>query len=130
MLEYEVFASDSSPGFDAVDTVGNPPALRLRGFASWHSGGWTASAFLNHTGAYTDDISSPQRKADAWTTLDLHAAYVFSSEGSWLDATEFALNATNVLDEPPPFVNSLNGYDAVNADLMGRVISAQVTKSW
>jgi iron complex outermembrane receptor protein len=130
LLEYEVFATDRSPGFDVVDTVGNPPALRLRGFVSWRSGGWSASAFINHTGAYADDISDPQRKIDAWTTLDLHAAYVISSEGSWLDGTEFALNATNVLDDPPPFVNSLSGYDTVNADLIGRVISAQVTKSW
>ena len=130
LLEYERFATDQSPGFDVVDTVGNPPALRLRGSVSWRLQGWSANAFVNYMGAYTDDLSVPHRRVGSWTTADLRFAYRSRDDASWLSGTEVALSATNVLDEPPPFVNSQHGYDFVNADLMGRVISAQLSKAW
>lgn len=129
LLRYERFASEQSPGFDLVDTVNNPPALRLRGSASWRRGGWRAGAFVNYTNDYADDVSVPDRRIDSWTTIDVRLAYQ-TGDRSWLSDTEFALSATNVFDEAPPFVNTLNGYDVVNADLTGRVITAQFSKAW
>jgi hypothetical protein len=43
---------------------------------------------------------------------------------------ELALNAMNVFNHTPPFVNQDSGYDVPNADPFGRVISISAQKNW
>ena len=43
---------------------------------------------------------------------------------------EFALNAVNVFNQSPPFVDSMYGYDVVNSQPLGRVLSLSVRKKW
>ncbi len=40
------------------------------------------------------------------------------------------MNAVNVLNHAPPFVDDLYGYDVYNVQALGRVVSADVTKRW
>jgi len=43
---------------------------------------------------------------------------------------EFTLNAVNVFNHDPPFVDSEWGYDVYNVQALGRVVSLDVKKRW
>jgi outer membrane receptor protein involved in Fe transport len=51
----------------------------------------------------------------------------------WLGNTQFALNAQNLFNVNPPFLNNNAvgiGYDQENADLYGRMVSFEIRKRW
>jgi outer membrane receptor protein involved in Fe transport len=128
--------SPTAPVFDFVDTVGNPPSLRLVGNLSWSLRGWTVQSTVNYTGAYRDPGSVPVRKVDSWTTVDVNIGYRVDGGSGWLANTQFNLGIINVCDQRPPFVNQFDltsgtfGYDPANASLLGRQVSLLVVKRW
>ena len=119
-----------------VDTVGNPPSLRLVGSLAWSRRAWTAQTTVNYTGAYQDPGWMPVRRVDSWTTVDLNIGYRVEGGSGWLANSQANLGVTNVFDQRPPFVNQLDltsgqlGYDPANATLLGRAISLQVVRRW
>ena len=51
----------------------------------------------------------------------------------WLQGTRIELNARNVFNVDPPFLNNQIvgiGYDQENANPYGRVLSLELRKSW
>jgi outer membrane receptor protein involved in Fe transport len=126
----------TAPVFDLVDTVGNPPSLRLVWNLSWSLRGWTVQSTVNYTGAYRDPGSVPVRKVDSGTTVDVNIGYRVDGGSGWLAHTQFNLGINNALDQRPPFVNQFDltsgtlGYDPANASLLGRQVSLQVVKRW
>ena len=126
----------TAPVFDLVDTVGNPPSLRLVGNLSWSLRGWTVQSTVNYTGAYRDPGSDPVRRVDSWTTVDVNIGYRVAGGSGWLANTQFNLGINNALDQRPPFVNQFDltsgafGYDPANASLLGRHVSLLVVKRW
>ena len=128
----------AAPVIDLVDTVGNPPSLRLVGNLSWSLKGWTVQSTVNFTGAYRDPDpgSVPVRRVDSWTTVDVNIGYRVDGGSGWLANTQSSLGIINVFDRRPPFVNQFDltsgilGYDPANASLLGRQISLQVVKRW
>jgi hypothetical protein len=122
----------ASPLVDLSNTVGNP--LRFKGQASltWSSRAWEANGTLNYTNGYNDASFTPAHVVASWTTLDLGVSYKLSGD-LWGDGTRLLLNVTNVTDADPPFVNTISqgaGYDAFNANPLGRVIAVQAIRSW
>lgn len=130
---------------DTADTIYNPPSWRARAFVSWQLQGWSANMFVNHVDAYVDNrVTTPpaQSRIDSLTTLDARLAYDFSNRfnSGFLNGFSVALSAQNLLDEDPPRVNvPLSpdggipfdlGFDPVNADPLGRLITLEFTKSW
>jgi iron complex outermembrane recepter protein len=128
--------TSTAPVVGLVDTVGNPPSLRLVGNLSWSLRGWTVQATVNYTGAYRDPGSVPVRTVDSWTTVDVNIGYRADGGSGWLANTQANLGIINVFDQRPPFVNQLDltsgtfGYDPANATLLGRGVSLQVVKRW
>ncbi len=127
----------TAPVFDLVDTVGNPPSLRLIGNLAWSLRRWTVQSTVHYTGAYRDPDSVPARKVDSWTTVDFNIGYRINDRSGWLAKTQFSLGINNALDQPPPFVNQfvlpysgIFGYDPTNASLLGRQVSLQAVKRW
>jgi iron complex outermembrane recepter protein len=124
----------AAPVVDLVDTVGNPPSLRLVGNLSWSLEGWTVQTTVNYTGAYRDPGPAPARRVDSWATVDLNIGYRADGGSGWLANTQANLGMINVFDQRPPFVNRFDlpsgtfGYDAANATLLGRGVSLQVVK--
>lgn len=110
-----------------------PVDLRARGSVTWNLRSFGATVFVNYTDSYDDTVSSPARKIDSWTTVDLQFAFRLDvGDESLLSKTVFALNAQNLFDEDPPFVNDAAGigFDPDNANVRGRFVSLQVRKSW
>ena len=133
VLVFEQAAAAAAPASNILDTVGNPLALRLRGTLAWTPrgpgrAGPRLELAVNHTGAYRNPASTRVPRVGAWTTMDLQAGYT-TAEGP-LRGTQITLNAVNVLNHDPPFVDSQFGYDIYNAQALGRVVSLGITKSW
>jgi outer membrane receptor protein involved in Fe transport len=126
----------TAPVVDLVDTVGNPPSLRLVGNLSWSLNGWSVQSTVNYTGAYRDPGSAPARTVASWTTVDFNIGYRVNGGSAWLANTQSNLGIINVFDRRPPFVNEFDltsgtfGYDPANASLLGRQVSLQVVKRW
>lgn len=130
-LDWEQAVTTTAPQFDIADTVANPLALRLRGALSWTKGAIGTSAFVNYAGKYRDNLNLPNRDVDSWTTVDVQVAYRSRNSSSADRDWSVALTASNVFDKEPPFVNApFAGYDTANANLFGRMLSAQVSMKW
>src|SRR6185503_19559017 len=94
-----------------------------------HSG-FGARATLAYTGSYRDTESSSSRSVAAWMPLDLQVRYRNASDNRWFGAVELTLNAVNVFNKVPPFVDWQYGYDYANFMPYGRVISLHLQKNW
>lgn len=130
LFQFENKVTVSAPTFDAVNTVGNPVDLTIRGNASFSRGRFNGSLFVNYTDSYADTVSSFPRSVEAWTTVDLNMSYRLEAGEGWWNNTTIAINTRNLFDEDPPFVNQNFGYDSANADPVGRFISVSASKSW
>ena len=128
--------TSTAPVVDLVNTVGNPPSLRLVGNLSWSLRGWTVQSTVNYTGAYRDPGSVPVRTVDCWTTVDVNIGYRVDGGSGWLANTQSNFGIINVFGQWPPFVNQFDltsgifGYDPANASLLGRQVSLLVVKKW
>ena len=135
VFKFEQAVTNTSPALDIVDTINNPLALRLRGTAEWNRvapgmPGLGLTVAVNYTGGYKNPGSTLAPDVSAWTTLDARVSYRTREGGGWLSGLEFSINAVNVLNHDPPFVDDLTGYDAYNVQALGRVVSADVSKRW
>jgi iron complex outermembrane receptor protein len=133
LFSFETAESRNAPSLERVSTQNNPIDLRLNGAAEWKRGAFTADAHVNYYDGYADTASSPQRNVQSWTTVDLRLAYTIGTTTSgWLSGTTFALNAENMFDRDPPFLNNAVGvgYDQENAELTGRILSISLRKKW
>jgi iron complex outermembrane receptor protein len=142
ILNQEQQITDSAPAIETVDTIFNPPNWRARALVGWQWQGWATNLFVNHTDSYVDNRRLVRADVDAYTTVDLRFAYDFSSRFSSgvLSGFTVALSAQNVLDEDPPSVAVISGsaaapsfdagFDATNADPLGRFIGLEFTKTW
>lgn len=131
LIDYQRQATPVSSRVERVDTIGNPPDLRLRASGNWDRGPWGFSATLNYVDGYRDDVSVPARSVDAWLTVDAQIRLRPNWRG-WMRDMSFSLSAQNLFDADPPFVNRSPGlaYDATNADPLGRFVALQIIKTW
>lgn len=134
VFDFDQAIGAAAPVSDVLDTVGNPLAVRTRGTLTWsrhrpQEAGPRLELAVNHTGAYRNPGSLKDPNVSAWTTLDFQAAYRTRKSG-WLGGMEVTLNAVNILNHDPPFVDSQFGYDIYNEQALGRVVSLDISKSW
>lgn len=135
VLSFRQAVSDTSPLRDVADTVGNPLAFRFRGTVDWYQRRWNlpgfgASLTLDHTGSYKDVSVVTERSVGAFTSVDVRLSYRPANDGGVLSDTEIGLNASNLFNRAPPFVDREDGYDVLNALPYGRVVSLSLQKRW
>lgn len=132
VFDFERRLLPTDPLVEEVDTFGRPVDLRARGNVGWSRGGWSVSGFVNYTDGYTDNVSDPDREVDSWTTVDLTIAYETQRSEGFFSDIRLGLTTQNLFDEDPPFVDTVGGvgYDAVNANPIGRFFSLHVTREW
>lgn len=131
IIDFQRQATPAAPIVERVDTVGNPPDLRLRLTGSWDKGSVGATLTLNRLDGYRDNLSIPERRVASWTTLDAQLRYRLDGP-RWLAGTSLALSVQNLLDTDPPFVNRNSGvaYDSANAEPIGRFVALQIVRDW
>ncbi len=135
LLDFERAGSDTAPLVSVLDTVSNPLGFKMRGTVEWHQHGWDLpgfgiSAAVDHSSGYDDVLVQPQRAVSSWTTADVRLSYRTGRDYGSLHGVELGLNATNLFDRAPPFVDSEAGFDPANAQPYGRVISFTLQKRW
>lgn len=109
-------------------------SIRFTGRASldWSLGDWAAAMFVNHTGGYWNRTSpaialsgARGQRVASYTTVDAHASYTFGR-----GRTEIFVDAKNLFDQDPPFVNFPGGYNIQDSNPIGRVVSLGLRKTW
>jgi iron complex outermembrane receptor protein len=118
--------------FDGADLINYPQRLRGRFNLSWSGGPWSAIGYVNYVDGYSNNTVTPVQSVSAWTTVDLHVSYDFSNITSvaLLHGFTVAVEAENLLNAAPPFVNISGGYDPQSASPIGRLISVSLDKKW
>lgn len=128
LFEYSRKLTPVAPREELLDVVGFPADLRLKGAARWALDDWSARLGLN----YVDDYRSVKgEKIAAWTTVDAQVRWSPSGLAS-LEGVDLSLSAQNLFDEDPPFYDNPQGFgfDPANSNVLGRVVSLQLTKRW
>jgi iron complex outermembrane recepter protein len=135
VFKFDEAVSSTSPMVDVVDTVGNPLGFRVRGSVEWYQRSWDQPGLglnltADHTGGYKDIQSDLTTKVADFTTIDFRLSYKTPKVGGPLSDVHLILNATNVFDQAPPFVDREDGYDVINNVPYGRVVSFSIQKKW
>jgi iron complex outermembrane receptor protein len=134
LLDFTQQQSPGAPAAQLLNTQNNPINIKLRSTASWHQQRWGAMLGINFQNHYRDTASEPNRNVRAYTTFDAQLRYDLAPFGTGLlQNTLVELNAINVFNVSPPFLNNqiaAIGYDQENADPYGRLVSIQVRKAW
>jgi len=127
-LDYRQAVTPTAPVISTLNTINNPDSIRLRGNVGWEFQNWDTALFVNYEGGYTNNLVTPNQSISSYTTVDLHLAYDFGSMWA-LSHASISLDATNLLNATPPFVNiapSTNapgGFDPTMANPIGRLLS-------
>ncbi|WP_313806263.1 TonB-dependent receptor plug domain-containing protein [Sphingobium sp.] len=145
-LKFDQFFGANGTKFSVLGTSGfntTFPSVKFEGRfnVGFESGGFSGDVFVNHLGSYKYWGSSvvnalvrtngvPTSGGDdvkAFTTVDLHLGYTFKNLAG-LNEAQVYVDATNMFDKAPPFVNVFNvngsvGYDNLNANPLGRIVN-------
>jgi outer membrane receptor protein involved in Fe transport len=134
LFQFTQEATPTSPAESLLNTENNPINLKLRTTAGWQRSRFGLSTALNFQNSYRDTGSIPNRPVSAFATVDAQLRYELGSyDGGWLQNTRLELNAINLFNVSPPFLNNQAasiGYDQANADPLGRQLSLQIRKAW
>ena len=92
------------------------PRLKGRGFASYASGDYTSSVYMNYTSAYDDERNTNHyRDIDSFVTLDISLRWRPPAGNTTLMLTVY-----NIADEDPPTVDWEAAHDNLTHDVKGR----------
>jgi outer membrane receptor protein involved in Fe transport len=118
----------AAPVNDISSTVGYPSKLKARSSVDWSGGPFGLTLSSTYVDSYRNTDFAPAPRVGSWMTFDLQIRARVGGDGGFT----FSLDARNLFDRAPPFVNRSSGvgYDPANADVLGRNISVQVTKTW
>lgn len=132
LASYDQRLTPTSRSEDLAGVTGYPAALRLRGSASWTHGAYGATLTVNHVSGSHPAPGTPGADVDSWSTVDGQLLWRPQAGAGPVRGFTLALNVSNLFDAGPPFYDSPNGvaYDPANADVVGRIASIQLVKSW
>jgi len=132
---YEVAITPAATPIDQLNTIYNPLKFKARANLTWSKGGMLGGVFVNHLNSYDNNLVSPMESVDAKTTVDLNLSYTFQG-GGFTEGLRVALDAVNLFDTDPPFVNIAQspngggGFDPTLNNPVGRVVGVSLTKKW
>lgn len=127
--------TQGAPSNDVVGLYASPAKWRLRGRAGWSKDGFSANAFVNYIGGYTNQTVLPAARVSSWTTVDASLSQrIGGREGSDRGLT-LSLSIQNLFDRDPPFIEvqssiSALGYDPEKANPYGRTVAIQALVRW
>ncbi len=101
--------------------------LRGRLSADFRKGGVSGGVAVNYVGAFHDLTGV---RVDDHATVDLQLR--LKAPKGRFEGTGLNLYVRNAFDKDPPFYNNPFGFpfDPANADIIGRFVKVQLTRSW
>lgn len=129
LFRYRQQFTPTSTSVDQLDLAGEPVRLKGRLTAGWTRGPFGAQAGMNYVNRYRDLNGN---RIGAWTTFDLSLSWQPKSDRSLFKGFAATLTVQNLFDRAPPFYDLRvgAGYDAANADALGRYVALQLSKRW
>ncbi len=133
-LGYENQIIAGQPIQDVLGTIGWPVEVNGHITLGWARGALSANLIGNYVDSYVNDLDpvvfgTPDR-VDSWSTLDLNAQYAPENRDGWLEGLRIGVGFDNLLDEEPPFVQGLLGYDPSRASVRGRSYFVELSYSF
>lgn len=127
MTDYRRRITSAAPTLDLVDTYGFPVDLRGTMSARWAIEDVSIRTAVNHVSGYRDLRNA---RIGSWTTTDVQLGWTPSS--GWGEGLSLTASVRNLFDLDPPFYDAVTGigFDAGQADPLGRTFSLQLTKRW
>lgn len=128
LFDYSRKLTPSASRDRLLNLAGYPVDFRMRAGSTWSRDDWSVRVGLNYVDAYRDPLGP---SIDHWITADVQLRWA-PTRVLGVAGLELSLNIKNLFDEDPPFYNSAtgDGYDAAQADPLGRVTSLQLTRRW
>lgn len=126
---YDTQLTPTAPVLERVGTIDYPLRFRARTDFRWSLASLSAGLTVNYSHGYWDTSENPWDRIDSFTTVDGSISYAFEG-ASTLSGLTVSLNASNLFDKDPPFVNAVAGYDPGKASPFGRMLTLGLTKSW
>jgi iron complex outermembrane receptor protein len=137
--KYEASVTPSGQRIDRLNQIYNPLRFKARAAASWDFGPATSQIVVNYVNAYDNNLVTPIQRVDSYMPVDLSVTF-HGDDMTWLGSfgkgLSVGIEARNVFDEDPPYVNvaqsgnGSGGYDATAANPVGRLIGIRLSKSW
>ena len=139
MTKFDSAVTAQGRRVDRLNTIFNPLKFRARGGITWDYGSVSTRMVINYVNSYDNNNVVPVQKVGAYTPIDLGVTF-HGDNVSWLGAfgkgLSVGIEATNVLDKDPPYVNvgqsgnGGGGFDPTAANPLGRLISVRLQKNW
>lgn len=128
LLDYRRATTPTSPYQEFVGRVGFPAKFRSRAAFDWTRDAFGGGLAWNHVSGSRDNLGA---RIDGQNTFDLQARWHGADRG-WTKGVTATLSVRNLFNAAPPFYdNPLGfGFDATNADVIGRFVALQLTRSW
>ncbi|GAB3469560.1 TonB-dependent receptor [Massilia terrae] len=142
ILHNKVHVTASAPETKDLDRINTPISRRGRADIGWSDGPWNATLAMNYVGSYLNDlpitiggVTQPKAQIPAWKTYDLALSYRVAKRAGWMSGMRASLNIQNLFNRNPPVVLSTNNnaafaFDPQSANVLGRIISVQVSKAF
>ncbi len=139
LTKYEIAVTPTAPLLDRRNVIFNPLKFKARVSATLDHGPLSARATLTHVNGYTNNIPTVPQKVSSFNPVDLSLTWRVGdpgADGFFAKGMTFAIEARNVFDEKPPYVNiapsgnGSGGYDASASDPIGRLFAVSVRKSF
>jgi outer membrane receptor protein involved in Fe transport len=128
LLRYEQRLTPTSGTSDLVGRATYPAKFRARVAADWTRGALGLGATVNSQSGFRDALGT---SIAGQTTLDLRGRLTLPGPGVWA-GTGLSLSVRNVFDKAPPFYDNPFGFgfDPASADVVGRFVAIELSRSW
>jgi iron complex outermembrane receptor protein len=130
LFKYNVAINPQLGLLPQLGNINYPVKFRTQGRAGWSSDGASLEVTVNYVDSYKNNLVTPVQKVSAFTTFDAHLGYELQASSGLLRGLEFTVDAVNVFDRRPPFVNIQNGFDVGQASALGRFVSFGISKKF
>jgi iron complex outermembrane receptor protein len=139
LTDYKFAVTPTAPQSNLLNTIFNPLRLKARATVAWDHGPLGARLLWTHVNGYTNTAAIPAQNVRSYNPIDLALTWRIgdrTARGFFQKGLTFSLEARNLFDENPPYVNiapganGSGGYDATASDPVGRRILATIRKSF
>jgi iron complex outermembrane recepter protein len=125
------------PEQSVLNTINYPVSLRGRADIGWSNGPWSVMLFGNYVGSYLNNTplaGHPDQNVPSWITFDATISFTTPRDASawWLKGVRGSISLVNMFNRNPPVVltSTYSAFDASNANVFGREVTLQLTKSF
>jgi len=134
-LESTQQSSPDAPPTELAGMIFYPAKLNSRVGATWRSGNFSASSFVNYTSGVTSRLTAVTQKSSSFTTFDTTLSYSTDGRYGALSGILISLSVQNLFNrDPPPYTSpspiSVPPYDSTNYSAIGRYVDVSITKHW